>query len=203
MKQPAIILTIIVVIALVGAVIAMTLTKQPYDSQPVSQPPTQLITPLSEPEVSLIALENLDCSMAGIVGDKELYNENSNTWWFDIERMPGLDADGCNPACVVSEATRAAEVNWRCTGLVVPPINNGESNEDGGTDSSGSSGTMTRCEPSQRNAEICIQLYAPVCATVNVQCITTPCNPVQQTFGNSCEACANPLVEGYVQGECS
>ncbi|KKU82706.1 MAG: hypothetical protein UY09_C0007G0014 [Parcubacteria group bacterium GW2011_GWA2_47_8] len=163
MKQPAIILTIIVVIALVGAVIAMTLTKQPYDSQPVSQPPTQLITP----------------------------------------RMPGLDADGCNPACVVSEATRAAEVNWRCTGLVVPPINNGESNEDGGTDSSGSSGTMTRCEPSQRNAEICIQLYAPVCATVNVQCITTPCNPVQQTFGNSCEACANPLVEGYVQGECS
>jgi hypothetical protein len=60
----------------------------------------------------------------------------------------------------------------------------------------------TLCQPDQRNADVCIKIYAPVCGKVNVQCIKAPCYPVEQTFGNSCEACANPLVESYVSGEC-
>ena len=59
-----------------------------------------------------------------------------------------------------------------------------------------------QCKPEQRNAQACIALYAPVCATVEIQCVKAPCNPIPQTFGNSCEACANPLVRSYNNGEC-
>lgn len=34
----------------------------------------------------------------------------------------------------------------------------------------------------------CTKEYKPVCGEVQVQCITAPCYPVQQTFGNRCEA---------------
>ena len=47
-----------------------------------------------------------------------LYNENSKTWWFDANL--NATKPGCNPACVVSEETKTAEINWRCTGLIVP-----------------------------------------------------------------------------------
>lgn len=46
------------------------------------------------------------------------YNPNSKTWWFDANL--NATQPGCNPACVVSEATLTAEINWRCTGLVPP-----------------------------------------------------------------------------------
>lgn len=61
---------------------------------------------------------------------------------------------------------------------------------------------VVTCEPSQRNVDACIQIYQPVCATVNVQCIKAPCPPIQETYGNSCEACSNSLVESYTEGEC-
>lgn len=73
---------------------------------------------LSSDEVLAIAMESKECSMAGILTDEYFYNENSKTWWIDLERMPELENDGCNPACVVSEETKTAEVNWRCAGLV-------------------------------------------------------------------------------------
>lgn len=34
----------------------------------------------------------------------------------------------------------------------------------------------------------CPMVYEPVCAEQIVQCVTLPCNPVRQTFGNACEA---------------
>ena len=58
------------------------------------------------------------------------------------------------------------------------------------------------CPEEARNVDACIQVYNPVCGKVNVQCITEPCNPVYQTFGNSCEACRNQLVESYTEGAC-
>ena len=58
------------------------------------------------------------------------------------------------------------------------------------------------CLPEQRNTDACITLYEPVCANVNVQCITTPCPPVKETFSNACDACKNPLVDSYIGGEC-
>ena len=46
------------------------------------------------------------------------YNERSRTWWFDANL--NATKPGCNPACVVSSDTRTAEINWRCTGAIVP-----------------------------------------------------------------------------------
>ncbi len=61
---------------------------------------------------------------------------------------------------------------------------------------------VTECLPEQRDVEACIEIYQPVCATVNVQCVTTPCDPVRETFANSCKACINSLVSTYTKGEC-
>jgi len=61
---------------------------------------------------------------------------------------------------------------------------------------------VTECLPEQRNVDACIEIYQPVCASVNVQCVTTPCDPVQETFANSCKACVNSLVSSYTNGEC-
>ncbi|OGY94339.1 MAG: hypothetical protein A2406_02905 [Candidatus Komeilibacteria bacterium RIFOXYC1_FULL_37_11] len=58
------------------------------------------------------------------------------------------------------------------------------------------------CQPEQRQAEVCTTIYSPVCATVNIQCIKAPCDPIKETFSNSCVACQNSLVESYVTGEC-
>jgi predicted lipoprotein with Yx(FWY)xxD motif len=55
------------------------------------------------------------CKDAGnITSAGAVYNNNSNTWWLAIDR----DMPGCNPACVVY-ASRSAEVNYRCTGVIV------------------------------------------------------------------------------------
>ncbi len=62
---------------------------------------------------------------------------------------------------------------------------------------------VTECLPEQRDVDACIEIYQPVCGTVNVQCVTTPCDPVQETFANSCKACKNSLVSSYTKGECT
>lgn len=58
------------------------------------------------------------------------------------------------------------------------------------------------CKVEQRNIDACAAIYDPVCAKVNIQCIKAPCDPINQTFSNSCTACNNPLVESYAGGEC-
>lgn len=58
------------------------------------------------------------------------------------------------------------------------------------------------CTAEQKKAEACIELYAPVCGDVQVECITTPCNPVKETFSNSCFACAEERVISYTEGAC-
>jgi len=58
---------------------------------------------------------NSDCINEGDVTDVDaVYNNNSKTWWFDIQAT----RLGCDPACVVYE-NLTAEINWRCTGLIV------------------------------------------------------------------------------------
>jgi len=135
---------------------------------------------LSEQEAGKIA-ESV-CIKDGESLSRGYYNENSGTWWFDANLNSA--PYGCSPACVVSEETRTAEINWRCTGL--SPDNDEE----------------ILCRDWQRNAETCTTEYAPVCATVNIQCVRAPCEPIQQTFGNQCEACRNSLVSSYVNGAC-
>lgn len=65
-----------------------------------------------------------------------------------------------------------------------------------------SAGKVINCLPEQRKADMCTADFAPVCAKVNIQCIKAPCNPIQETFSNACNACKNSLVESYVAGEC-
>lgn len=47
----------------------------------------------------------------------------------------------------------------------------------------------------------CTMEYAPVCGSVEVQCITAPCNPIRQTFSNSCMARASDATN-ITTGEC-
>jgi len=68
---------------------------------------------LSGSEAQRIADE--DCGSTNTGG---IYNEGTRTWWFDAEIAD--TPEGCNPACVVSEETLTAEINWRCTGLNEP-----------------------------------------------------------------------------------
>lgn len=136
--------------------------------------------PMTETEARAIA--EVTCIKGGEALGSGYYNENSKTWWFDanLNATPA----GCNPACVVSGESKTAEINWMCTGAISPP-------------------TETLCDSSQGNAEVCAQIYSPVCATVEIQCIRAPCNPIKETFSNSCEACRNSLVKSYTQGKCS
>lgn len=71
---------------------------------------------LTEPEARSIAEKS--CVKGGESLAPGYYNENSKTWWFDANL--NATKEGCNPACVVSESTKNAEINWRCTGLIPP-----------------------------------------------------------------------------------
>lgn len=59
------------------------------------------------------------------------------------------------------------------------------------------------CTPEQKQAEACIEIYQPVCASVQIQCITTPCEPIPKTFPNSCYACSEQSVTEYTEGACA
>ena len=61
-------------------------------------------------------------TQAGTLSENAVYNENSHTWWIDLEMKDEFAKDYCNPACVVSADTQTAEINWRCTGAVPPEI---------------------------------------------------------------------------------
>ena len=192
-----------------------------------SQPPSVSSVKLSETEARSLA--EGACVKGGEALARGYYNENSRTWWFDANL--NSTRPGCHPACVVSEDTKAAEVNWRCMGLkdphegdILPRITNFKECAAVGNQITQSSprqcqaGGLTfieeaasapheanrkPCLPDQRRAEVCAEVYDPVCALVQVQCIRAPCPPVPQTFSNSCEACRNSLVESYASGACA
>jgi len=169
-------------------------------------------------EAEARALAESLCIKGGEALGRGVYNENSKTWWFDANLNAAKP--GCNPACVVSTETKSAEINWRCTGLLVPGANGTSSNPvactmEAKTCPDGSSVGRTgpkcefspcpqliKCTAESRQGDVCAQIYDPVCATVQIQCIKAPCNPVKQTFSNACEACHNQLVPGYLAGEC-
>lgn len=85
-------------------------------------PPNDTVAPtapsitLTEAEAQIIAEQT--CIKGGESLAPGIYNENSKTWWFDANL--NATREGCNPACVVSEETKTAEINWRCTGLITP-----------------------------------------------------------------------------------
>lgn len=42
-------------------------------------------------------------------------NDSTEIWWIDLD----VEKEGCNPACVINTETDIAEINWRCTGLIL------------------------------------------------------------------------------------
>lgn len=49
---------------------------------------------------------------------------------------------------------------------------------------------------------MCTREYRPVCASVEVHCIKAPCHPINRTYANGCEACADKQVLGYAPRAC-
>lgn len=63
-------------------------------------------------------------------------------------------------------------------------------------------GEVTVCTEEMKQAEFCTREFAPVCGLVQVQCFTTPCDPIPETFSNSCNACSQGNVVSYTEGAC-
>ncbi|MEK6891936.1 MAG: hypothetical protein AABX25_02000 [Nanoarchaeota archaeon] len=58
------------------------------------------------------------------------------------------------------------------------------------------------CTAEQRQGDMCIELYGPVCGwfdPARIQCIKYPC---ANTFSNSCFACHDDKVLYWTEGEC-
>ena len=69
---------------------------------------------MSLTEAKSIAM-NSDCVTEGGLTEKYMCNEVTGTWWIDLD----IYKEGCAPACVISVGRKTAEINWRCTGLVM------------------------------------------------------------------------------------
>ncbi len=104
------VILLVIVLAVVYWYFSSSQALAPSDGEKI-----EVSVGLTESEARVIA-EQSDCLKEGLLTTETFYNEISKTWWF------GLNAQkpGCNPACVVFEENKTAEINWRCTGLVVP-----------------------------------------------------------------------------------
>jgi len=69
-------------------------------------------------EANEIAI-NSECVDENALTDKAFCNQDTGTWWIDLEMEEPEDKPFCNPACVINVETKQAEINWRCTGLIV------------------------------------------------------------------------------------
>ena len=139
---------------------------------------------LTEPEARIIAEKS--CIKGGEALSAGSYNKTTKTWWFDANLNAARE--GCNPACVVNEESKTAEINWRCTGLVPPdqqkPLASGEcgaANCHGLDIECGQSAQM--CTEMYQLGDRCRQ-YAK-CGVVNGKC-----QQIENQEFNICKACA-------------
>ncbi len=114
---------------------------------------------------------------------------------FQVIEVNNNDAICGNNICEQGEAN----IEGRCgpnadPGCLGPPSFSGSCPEDC---------DLLVCPPEYENVEACDDVLEPVCGIIDIQCITTPCNPIEETFSNRCYACINELVTGYINGECA
>ncbi len=69
-------------------------------------------------EARMIA-EDSECTEKGALTENSFYNENTKTWWIDLDMKEEFEKEYCNPACVINEEIKTAEINWRCTGAKI------------------------------------------------------------------------------------
>jgi hypothetical protein len=63
--------------------------------------------------------------------------------------------------------------------------------------------SLTHFNPTLDDGDIvCTEEYAPICGEVSIQCITTPCESIKNTFSNRCHLNANPNATYLRNGEC-
>jgi hypothetical protein len=61
---------------------------------------------------------------------------------------------------------------------------------------------LTSCSSNSPKEEtICTSDYTPVCGKIQIQCFTTPCDPIFETFSNKCVA-KNRGATDIIEGEC-
>jgi len=126
-KQKVLTVTILILVALtlIITVFVIKLSRPKKDeialepsSSPLSEEENNKISDenklltMSEKRARSIA-KNSECVNDGALKDNAFYNENSKTWWIDLD----IGKPGCNPACVVYE-DETVEINWRCMGLI-------------------------------------------------------------------------------------
>lgn len=132
-------------------------------------------------------------------------NANGKTYVENVEtspRPPIVGGDSDIHGCKGSAGYSWCETKQKCLRIWEEPC---DTTTDTTADPTRPTEKEFSCPPKTGKEEemACIALYKPVCATVDVQCFRAPCPPIQQTFGNSCEACNNPLVSSYTEGECA
>ncbi len=71
-----------------------------------------------KPDEALKIAQASVCLKEGSLTGQQFHNDQTKTWWLDLG--PKQPRPGCSPACVVYDVTRAAEINWRCTGALPP-----------------------------------------------------------------------------------
>ena len=65
---------------------------------------------ITEVEARVIAEKS--CIKGGEAIGPGIYNENSDTWWYNANL--NANKDGCLPACIVTSATKSVELKWLC-----------------------------------------------------------------------------------------
>lgn len=113
--------------------------------------------------------------------------------------------ESCPPDCapndtnedkkyITSDPDKCALIRFQCTEGREPFF------DEGGCGCQVVDSTMKPVKCTQRS-DICTKEYRPVCGWFNesIRCIKAPC---AQTYGNSCEACSNPMVESWTLGSC-
>ncbi len=120
------------------------------------------------------------------------YATGSTTTSIDLTNCVGY-FDGCNN-CSVKDGKPDACTEMFCETITEPKCTQYAT----GTEPTPSVGLANP----GNELTICTMEYAPVCASIAIQCITTPCNPVEQTFGNKCQMNANKLTTFLHDGEC-
>ena len=150
-----------------------------------------------------------------IIGGFEIDTDDGNG--SDIIKPPltngasGTTLAGADP--IVDENGNLVLDTDNSGGVVVPPnITNGASgttlagadpivDENGNlvldTDSSG--GVVV---PPNSASGVCTEIYTPVCASVQVECITAPCENIKATYSNLCELNNDSRASLIHDGEC-
>ena len=141
-------------------------------------------------------------------------NCEKNGWTLEILEWTGGQYGMCHLPNGISCEERAY-MRWAC-GTGIDNQNQGTSSGNEWPkacsmiakvcpDGSSVSRSWPNCEfaPCPWEWTACTMEYAPVCASVQVECIKAPCPPLQQTFGNKCMMNANHYATFLHNGECN